>query len=97
MFSVSRRRVRGELVIRHAIPYSDLTSITDAERQAYAEKDEPLCFGHSLEDQIGGQLDAGFHLTGFYEDTDPKHAIAAYLPVFIATRAIRPVSMPTSE
>jgi SAM-dependent methyltransferase len=80
---------RGELIVRHAIPYSDVTSLTDAERQRYIDKDEPLCFGHSLDDQIGGQLDAGFHLTGFYEDSDPAHPIAKYMSTFIATRAVR--------
>ncbi len=54
----------GELRVRHTIPYSDLTSLTDEERRQYASKGEPLNFGHTLEDQIGGQLDAGFVLTG---------------------------------
>ena len=59
---------RGELVPRHSIPYSDLTSLTRDEVDAKLSSGEPLSFGHSLEDQIGGQLDAGFALTGFYED-----------------------------
>ena len=59
---------QGEFVVRHTIPYSDLTSLTDVERRRYTDKNEPLCFGHTLADQIGGQLDAGFRLTGFYED-----------------------------
>lgn len=81
---------KGELVVRHSIPYSDLTSINDEERKSYADKYEPLCFGHSLEDQIGGQLDAGFVLTSMYEDADPQHVLAKYLPVYTATRALRP-------
>jgi SAM-dependent methyltransferase len=81
---------KGELRVRHTIPYSDLTSITDEERRAYADKREPINFGHTLEDQIGGQLDAGFMLTGFYEDGDPAYPLAKYLPVFIATRALKP-------
>ena len=32
------------------------------------DKGQPLEFGHTLEDQIGGQLEAGFVITGFYED-----------------------------
>src|SRR5947208_3133615 len=43
---------RGELVARHAVPYSDLTSLTDAERRRYTDKDEPLVYGHTLEDQL---------------------------------------------
>lgn len=88
------RMENGSLEVRHSIPYSDLTSLTDAERQRLVvQKGVPLEFGHSLEDQIGGQLDAGFLLCGFYEDryddrtTDP---ISAYAPTFIATRSIKP-------
>jgi SAM-dependent methyltransferase len=81
---------RGELVARYAIPYSDLTSLTEEERRYYTDKDEPLLYGHTLEDQIGGQLDAGFLLTGFYEDRDPDHPLARLLASAIATRAVKP-------
>ncbi len=67
--------------------------MSEGERQRYIEKGEPLEFGHTLEDQIGGQLDAGFVLTGFYEDVYSKEvndALSNYMPIFIATRAIRP-------
>jgi SAM-dependent methyltransferase len=80
---------KGELRVRHRIPYSDLSSLSDEERRRYTDKGEPLVYGHTLEDQIGGQLDAGFLLAGFYEDRDPTHALSKYLPTFIATRAIR--------
>ena len=51
---------------------------------------EPLEFGHPLEDQIGGQIDAGFLIAGFYEDRRREDPIAAPMPTFIATRAIKP-------
>jgi len=79
----------GRLEVRHAIPYADVTSLDEEELQReLIDKGEPLEFGHSLDDQIGGQLDAGFTLTGFYEDRyeaepDP---LSKYLPTFIATR-----------
>ncbi len=79
----------GALVVRHSIPYSDLESLTEEESRRYLDKNEPLVFGHTLEDQLGGQLDAGFHLTGFYEDRDPEHPLAKFLPAFIATRAVK--------
>lgn len=83
------RAEQGELLVRHSVPYSDLTSLTDAERRRYTDKDEPLVFGHTLEDQIGGQMDAGFVLTGMYEDRDPEHPLSRFLPAFIATRAVK--------
>ena len=66
---------RGELVVKYPIPYSDLTSLTDEERRRYTDKGEPLVYGHTLDDQIGGQLAAGFVLTGFFEDRDPDHPL----------------------
>jgi SAM-dependent methyltransferase len=60
------RAQQGELIIRHAIPYSDETSLTDEERQLVLDSGRPLEFGHTLEDQIAGQLEAGFVITGFY-------------------------------
>jgi SAM-dependent methyltransferase len=81
---------RGNLVARHAIPYSDVTSLTEAERRRYTDRDEPLVYGHTLEDQIGGQLEAGFVIMGMYEDVNPEHPLAKLLPTSIATRAARP-------
>jgi SAM-dependent methyltransferase len=83
---------RGELVVRHAVPYSDLASLTEEQRRRYTDKNEPLVYGHTLEDQLGGQLDAGFLLAGLYEDRDPSHPLARFLPTFLATRAVKPMS-----
>jgi SAM-dependent methyltransferase len=80
----------GRLEARHSVPYSDLVHLTEAERAKLAAEDEPLCFGHTLEDQIGGQLDAGFHLTALYEDRDPSHLVDQRMPTFLATRAVKP-------
>jgi SAM-dependent methyltransferase len=78
------------LVVRHAVPYSDLTSLTDEERRMYTDNHEPLLHGHTLEDQIGGQLEAGFVLTGFFEDRDLSHPLAHYMATFAAARALKP-------
>ncbi len=82
----------GVLQVRHALPYSDLTSLTDAERAAYLDELQPLEFGHTLTDQIGGQLDAGFALIGFYEDSWPGVKLNEYTPTYIATRAVKPMA-----
>lgn len=79
----------GQFVVRHRIPYSDLTSLTDEDRRKYTDKNEPLCFGHLLADQIGGQLDAGLVLTGFYEDGGKDWRLSEYIPCFAATRAVK--------
>jgi len=83
----------GELRVRHPLPYSDLTHLSEAERRALrTERGEPLDFGHTLEDQIGGQLDVGFVLTGFYEDryaAEAEDRLSDYMATFIATRAVK--------
>jgi ubiquinone/menaquinone biosynthesis C-methylase UbiE len=80
---------QGVLQVRYALPYSDLSSAPPEQLRRYLDQNWPLEFGHTLEDQIGGQLDAGFVLTGFYEDRDPRCALDQYMPVYIATRAVK--------
>jgi SAM-dependent methyltransferase len=81
---------RGIFQLKYRMPYSDLTSISAAERTARYGADELYEFGHTLSDQIGGQIDAGFLLAGFYEDAAEDEKINAYMPNFIATLAVKP-------
>lgn len=47
-------------------------------------------FSHTLEEQIGGQLEAGFRLTHLYEDTNGSGRLHEMnIPCFIATRAVK--------
>jgi SAM-dependent methyltransferase len=83
----------GILQVKHALPYSDLTSLSPEERQRHIESGAPLEFSHTLEDQIGGQLDAGFLLTDFFEDAfvnENDDPVSRYMPSYIATRAVKP-------
>lgn len=79
----------GVLEVRHRLPYSDLTSISDEERRAYMNAREALEFGHTLTDQIGGQIEAGLAITGFYEDGWPGLALHDYMEMFVATRGVK--------
>ncbi|MEA3339922.1 MAG: SAM-dependent methyltransferase, partial [Chloroflexota bacterium] len=59
----------------------------------YLEGGEFLEFSHTLEDQIGGQIDAGFLIAGLYEDYDREEendALSKYMPVYVVTRAVKP-------
>jgi SAM-dependent methyltransferase len=81
---------RNVLQLKYAMPYSDLTSLSPEERERLFG-DEPLNFAHSLEDQIAGQTDAGFHIVGFYEDDwGGAQNVDRYLKVFCATLARKP-------
>ena len=75
--------------IVNSLPYSDLEDLDDDRRRDLIAKEEPLEWSHTLDDQIGGQLAAGFIITGFYEDLHPGHPLAEWLPTMIATRALK--------
>jgi ubiquinone/menaquinone biosynthesis C-methylase UbiE len=79
----------GEVRVRYALPYADATSKSEEEVARQIERGEPLEFSHTLEDQIGGQIEAGFVIAGFYEDRHRDDPIAAHMPTYIATRAIK--------
>jgi len=78
---------QGMLQVRHALPYSDLDNLTAEELQTYLDDEQPLEYSHTLADQISGQLDAGFVLTGFYEDRWDQYILDKYMPTFFATCA----------
>ncbi|QDT10445.1 class I SAM-dependent methyltransferase [Planctomycetes bacterium K23_9] len=81
---------RGEFVVKHKIPYSDL-DLPAEERDVTLGPERPIDFGHTLADLLGGQLEAGFQLTDLMEDRwggdDP---LSEKIATFIATRAVRP-------
>ncbi|MFD6532451.1 class I SAM-dependent methyltransferase [Streptomyces sp. NPDC060184] len=80
---------RGELVVVHTLPYSDVTHYSAEERAAKFGADAALEYSHTLTGQIGGQLAAGFVLTGFAEAPHQSNASAPYLSHYFATRAVR--------
>jgi SAM-dependent methyltransferase len=86
-----------KLVVVHKLPYSDLESLTSEQKARKMEKGEPFEFSHTLEEQIGGQIAAGFMISGFYEDRDnaqtdaDDNPINQYMDTYFATRAVKPV------
>lgn len=82
---------RGVLEFRHKIPYSDHESLTETELKKMLDAGEPLEFSHTLDEQIGGQIEAGFLIGGFYEDwwKDEARILNKYIPTFVATKAVK--------
>ena len=82
---------RGEMIVRHPLPYSDLDDLPTDELDRMLERDHVVEFSHSLDAQIGGQLRAGFVLTGMFEDRDygPVTARSRFMPTLFATRAAK--------
>lgn len=55
------------------------------------KNDWGIQFSHTIEEQIGGQLKAGFMLTDIYQDTNGAGRLHEYnVPTFYATRVIKP-------
>ena len=69
---------KGVFEVKYKLPF-DATQLSEEERQREFGDDCPLEFSHSLEDQIGGQLEAGFVLTGLYEDQQ-NSPLGKYMP-----------------
>lgn len=73
------------------IPYADVRDLEAERLDAKLARNEALVFGHSLSDQIGGQIEAGFCIGGFLEDRQPapRFLIDKFIPTFIATLAMK--------
>ena len=80
---------QGVYEVRYSLPYSDLTSLNELDLQRRVDEGWPLEFSHTLEEQLSGQIQAGFAITGFYEDIDPQAPISQYTPIYLASRATK--------
>jgi len=95
IFDMKMEEEQGILEVKHPLPYADIDSLTVEEKQQFIEDGSPFEFSHTLQDQIGGQLKSGFVITGFYEDNynqDESMMLSKFMPLFMATRSIKPVS-----
>jgi len=81
----------GVFEVRFSLPYSDTEHLDEAAQQRLIDAGRPFEFSHTWDDQIGGQLEAGFVLTGFYMDRFPKEEdpLSRYMDTFVATRAVK--------
>jgi len=77
-----------EPVAVYPLPYTDKSRLSPERYQKLLNEDDTLAFSHSLTEQIGGQLQVGFHLVGFFEDTwEESKALNEFFPQLMATRA----------
>ena len=76
--------------IVHRLPFDPLA---DPEQMAFLQKDDAgVQFSHTLEEQINGQLEAGFTLLSLYEDTNGQGRLHTLnIPTFLAMRAQKPL------
>lgn len=77
-----------EEYLRNCLPFNPLKN---PEQMCLLQKEGGgVQFSHTLEEQIGGQLEAGFLLTDVYEDTNGRGRLHEHgIPTFWATRAVK--------
>ena len=74
--------------IEYVLPFNPLRNpdhrkLTESMNDAYQ-------FSHTYEEQVGGQLKAGFRLTHLFDDTNNTGALCKYnVLTFVATRAVK--------
>ena len=74
--------------IENHLPFNPLNN--KEQMDLLLKEDSGIQFSHTIEEQIGGQLKAGFVLTDLYEDTNGYGRLHELnIPCFLATRAIK--------
>ncbi len=89
LFDHEEAEETGLLQVRYALPFSDLKSLPKEKLDKITEEGLAFEFGHTLEDQIGGQIEAGFAICGLYEDDWDEKAtpLNKFASMYIATLA----------
>ena len=74
--------------IINSLPFNPL--VNEEQRKQLEEQDCGIQFSHTISEQIGGQLRAGFKLTDIYDDTNGFGRLHELnIASFVATRAIK--------
>ncbi len=78
-----------ETKVVNSLPFNPLKN--EEQLRQCRRLNDGIQFSHTLEEQIGGQLRAGFRLCDLYEDTNGEGRLHSLnIPCFVATRAVKP-------
>lgn len=77
------------LTLKNRLPFDPL-EMDDKEFRRMRDNAEGIQFSHSMEEQIGGQLEAWLCLRALYEDRDRDGALRNYVPQYMATLSVKP-------
>ena len=76
--------------ICYSLPFDPLSNPQQYEDSV--KNDWGIQFSHTIEEQIGGQLKAGFRLADIYQDTNGSGKLHSFcVPTFYATKAVKPL------
>jgi ubiquinone/menaquinone biosynthesis C-methylase UbiE len=80
----------GAFVVKYPLPYVEHATLSPQELEERIRAKAMFHFSHSMEAQLGGLMQTGFMLTGFYEDRRPEsdgNPIRQFMPSFYVARA----------
>lgn len=77
------------LISRHSLPFYPIKDLSEEELEKKQSERKPLAFSHTLTEQIGGLIKAGFEITDIYEDCDGGGLIDKYMNSYVAVRAVK--------
>ena len=81
---------QGSFVVRYGLPYVEFETLDEEQRAERIARRAMFHFSHTMEEQLGGLAQAGFAITGFYEDRRPEedgNPIRHYMPSYFVARA----------
>lgn len=97
------KMLHNEYRLFYKMPYNPFCDLSKEEIGDLFDKDG-VQFGHSFDEQIAGQIDAGFAIIGFYEDFHPLNndstnydtyigktagELTKYMPIYFSTKSIK--------
>ncbi|MDD4082556.1 MAG: methyltransferase domain-containing protein [Sphaerochaetaceae bacterium] len=79
-----------EKTVKYTLPFNPLTN--KEHYDSVMKENDGYEFSHTVTEQIGGQLKAGFILTDIYEDTNSEGNLKEHnIKTFMATRSVKPI------
>lgn len=85
------------LISRYTLPFNPLKDLSEEKLREKQNAQMPLAFSHTLTEQIGGLIKAGFEITDIYEDCDGGGLFDKYMNSYVAVRAVRKCDKATFE
>ena len=92
IFDVDALDNEGALVVKYPLPYVEHETLDPEALERRIQQKGMLHFSHTMETQLGGLTQAGFVITGFYEDRRPEadgNPIRHFMPSYFMARALK--------
>jgi len=79
---------KTETKLYHSLPYNPLKD--DSVNEEFPPEEEGIQFSHTLDEQLRGQIKAGFQIVDLYEDTNSEGKLHDFnIPTFWASYSIK--------